>query len=228
MFDTFEKIRIISLPYRHDRRREMRAQLRKVGLADDPRVSFFDAVRPDGPGPFGSIGANGCFLSHLRILEDAGGRSVLILEDDCDFSDDARDFQLPADTDVFYGGFNAATRPDDLLHSDIVGSHCMGFSGRAGTLAAEYLRSFFADDFRPDDKAAREPGYDPEIRPPVDGAYIWFRRAHPELKTVFAQPPIAFQRPSRTDIGDLKIYDRLPVVRSAVQALRKLRSPRRA
>lgn len=227
MFESFDEIRIVNLPHRTDRRREMHAQLRKAGLDGDPRVAFFAAARPADRGPFSSIGAHGCFLSHLQILEAARGRSVLILEDDCDFSADARHYRLPANTDIFYGGFLQATQPDDLLRSDIVGSHCMGFSARASALAADYLRSFFAPGFRPDAKAALDPGYDPDIRPPVDGAYVWFRRAHPELNSVFAQPPIAFQRPSRTDIGELKFYDRLPGVRAFTGAMRRVvRRPR--
>ena len=40
--------------------------------------------------------------SHLAILEGAGEKSVLIIEDDCDFG--AKDVKVP-DCDIFYGGY---------------------------------------------------------------------------------------------------------------------------
>lgn len=222
MFDHFDSIRIINLPHRRDRRREMAEQLRRVGLEGNPKVSFYAAARPAEAGLFSSLGAYGCFLSHLGILKDAAGGSVLILEDDCDFTPSASKTVLPDDVDIFYGGVLSASNPESLHDSDIIGSHCMGFSARAAALAADYLATFLAPQFRPDQKAAQNPSYNPAIRPPVDGAYVWFRRAHPELKTMFAQPPIACQRPSRTDIGELRFYDRLPLLRAASSIARRI------
>lgn len=222
MFDRFDSIRIINLPHRRDRRREMVEQLRRVGLEGNPKVSFYAAVRPAEAGLFSSIGAHGCFLSHLGILKDAAGGSILILEDDCDFAPSAAKTVLPDDLDIFYGGVLSASNPENLHDSDIIGAHCMGFSARAAALAADYLAAFFAPDFRPDQQAAQDPGYNPAIRPMPDGAYVWFRRAHPELKTMFARPPIAFQRSSRTDIAELRFYDRLPLLRPAASIARRV------
>ena len=224
MFQAFDKISIISLPHRTDRRKEMREQLRKVGLKGDPRVEFFDAVRPADPGRFANIGANGCYSSHLEILKANRGKPILILEDDCDFSPDAAAYPMPGDFDVFYGGYLWASEPDDLLTSRvIVGSHCMGLSARASALAADYLDGLVKGELPPDPIAAADPGFTPGKLAPIDGSYVWFRRAHPELKTVFAEPQIAFQRPSRTDIGDQKLYDRLPVIRSIAELGRRLK-----
>lgn len=209
IFDQFEMIRIVSLATRKDRRRLMMRELKRVGLADDPRVKFFDAVRPDDAGVFSSIGAHGCYLSHLAILKDAAakGMSVLILEDDCDFTSKASTYEGARPWDIFYGGY-WAERPDNLRNSDIIGSHVMGFTAPTAKRVAEYL-----DSLRRDADC-----------PSIDGAYVWFRRAYPDVRTLFAQPTIGNQRASRTDIGDQKLIDRLPLVRDAMEFARRIRN----
>lgn len=222
IFDSYDVIRIISLPARTDRRRDMDKQLARVGLAGDPRVSYYDAHRMTEPGHFSSVGAHGCFLSHLGVLEEAKGRRLMLLEDDCNFTDEARRQSVPADCDIFYGGYDRV-RPDDPNSDDIIGAHCMGFSARAVTLGADYLRTFLGDDFVPEPRALAEGGYDGKIRPPADGAYVWLRRLHPELTAVFAEPKAAVQRPSRTDIAETRLFDRIPVVRTLANFARRLR-----
>jgi glycosyl transferase family 25 len=209
IFDDFDMIRIINLPERTDRRRRMMRELRRVGLADDPRVGFFPAIRPADAGPYSSVGAHGVYLSHHAILKEAAAKnaSVLILEDDCDFVPGIATYQAPERWDIFYGGYYAA-QPDRLYESDIIGAHMMGFSAVAARQVADYLTALPPDG----------------EHPPIDGAYVWFRRAHPEVKTVFATPTIGNQRPSRTDIGDLAFYDRLPIVRESVELARRVRN----
>lgn len=218
LFDHFDQVRIVNLPHRADRRAQMRGELRRIGAADDARVAFFEACRFDERGTFESVGARGCYHSHLAILEDAAakGHSVLILEDDADFTPPARDTMLPAGWQIFYGGYHAA-QPDDLHNSDIAGSHVMGFSADIVPVMVAYLRGLLELD----------------DHPPVDGAYVWFRRAHPAVVTHFAVPPIAVQRPSRTDIASLRFFDRWPGLREGVSVARNVkrfaaRHPRRA
>lgn len=206
-FPAFDLIRVVNLPARTDRRREMERELRRVGLAGDPRVAFVAASAPDTSGPFHSRGALGCYLSHLGILREAAAlnRSVLILEDDADFVD------LPAGypancPGIFYGGYLAPTS-DDLHASDIIGSHCMGFSAAVAQALVPYLEHLLAN---------------PPL-PSIDGSYVWFRRAHPDVPTEFAVPPVAVQRPSRTDIGRLRFFDRWPVLRQAVGQARRVK-----
>ena len=226
-FTPYDRIEIINLPHRKDRRREMMAQLRKVGLENDPRVQFFPAISPQETGIFSRRGYLGSFLSHLELLKKAAasGKSILILEDDCDFIvPDALEYRMPEGVDVFYGGYLIASNPDDPADSDIIGAHFMGFSARAAKAAAEYLTAFLEPDFPPDPRAAAMPDYNHAIRPPIDGAYVWFRRAHPELITVFAM--LSDQRASRTDIGDQRWFDMVPGLRGlagvARSAKRKL------
>ncbi|MFK3891084.1 hypothetical protein [Sphingomonas sp. NPDC079357] len=208
LFDHFDRVRVINLKHRTDRRAQMVGELRRIGADRDPRVAFFDACRFDDAGTFTSIGARGVYHSHLAILEEAAaqGASVLILEDDVDFTAAARDTALPAGWQIFYGGHYAA-QPDDLQRSDIIGAHCMGFSANIVPALATYLRGLLALD----------------DHPPIDGAYVWYRRAHPAIVTHFAVPPIADQRPSRTDIADLRFFDRWPVLRQAAQFARRFK-----
>jgi glycosyl transferase family 25 len=206
MFDRFDAIRIVNLPHRKDRLREMTGELTKVGLAGHPKVEFFPAHRYTEAGRFYSPGARGCFSSHLAILREAAanGQSVLILEDDCDFVDPSS-CRIPAEWDVFYGGYLAMSLPDDPAQSDIVGAHCMGFSVRALERLVPWLEAAWASD-------------DPA---PIDGEYVRFRRGNPDIVTVFAEPQVAVQRPSRTDIGQQRLFDRLPGLREVAGLARK-------
>ncbi len=223
IFDTWNRIRIVNLPHRADRRREMIQQLRRVGLEGDNRVEFLAASAPPDAAMFTSRGAHGCFLSHLRALQEAAaaGDSLLVLEDDCDFTDAALSHQIPLGTHIFYGGYEARDA-SDLVNSDIIGSHFMGFSADVVPVLVRYLETFQEADFAADPRAAAEPSYDPAIRPGIDGAYVWFRRAHPQFTTVFA--PISVQRPSRTDVGSQKFFDRVPGLRELANFARRLRT----
>ncbi|ATE63375.1 glycosyltransferase family 25 protein [Rhizorhabdus dicambivorans] len=122
LFRSFDRVYVLNLPDRADRRAEMAGELARIGTGyGDPRVRLFPAIRPDDPGGFPSIGARGCFLSHLAMLREArdeGLGRILILEDDCDF---ARGFEagLPAvldrldasSWDIFYGGYELSSSP---------------------------------------------------------------------------------------------------------------------
>lgn len=222
-FAPFDRIRVVNLVERTDRRREMEVQFARVGLAGDPRIRYFPAIRTDHPGPFRRIGSHGNFLARIELLREAAqaGEAVLILEDDCDFlTPQVFEAVLPEGWDIVYGGFESSNE-DALSDSMIIGSHCMGFSARAATLAADYLVRYMQPDFPPDPVAAADPAYDPAIRPPIDGAFVWFRRAHPELVTVFRK--VAVQRASRTDVGDQRFFDRIPVLRSLAGVARAIK-----
>jgi glycosyl transferase family 25 len=57
--------------------------------------------------------------------------------------------------------------------------------------------------------------------PPIDGAYVHFRKAHPEVRAAFALPQVAVQRQSPSDIA-LGRYDRIPFVATLARIARKL------
>lgn len=207
-FEPFAKIRIINLPERTDRRKGMDKELAKVGLLGDPRVSYFEAIRPSDPGSFTSIGARGVYESQRTILKEAAvaDESILILEDDCYFVEGAQNRRLPNDWQIFYGGYKAC-EPSFLNSSDIEGAHMMGFTASGAKKVSEYLEELSVEG----------------IHPPIDATYVWFRRQHPDVPTHFASPPLAGQRPSRSDIAALKWYDRTSGVREVANLIRTLR-----
>ncbi|HEY9239313.1 MAG TPA: glycosyltransferase family 25 protein [Burkholderiaceae bacterium] len=230
----FDRIYVINLPARADRRAEIQVQLQRVGLAlDRAPVRLFPAVRPDAPGPFPSIGARGCFLSHLGVLKDAaaaGCQRILIFEDDLDFSPAGLAAIEPAlhaldvqPWGMFYGGYRIDPMPrgEGPIHAvapdTVIGTtHFVGLNAPWIGAAAEYL-----------DAMLQRPAGDPNGGPMhVDGAYSWLRAAHPEMPTWVATPELGDQRPSRTDIHDLRWYDAWPGVRNLAHLARRLRARR--
>jgi hypothetical protein len=227
--ETFDRIYVINLDSRPDRLGEISAELGRFGLRiDGVRVARFPAVRPADKGEFPSIGARGCFMSQLGVFRDAIDRgldSFLLLEDDVRFEDRVDDlgFDLGAgDFDILYGGHEQLDMsrlptgapllrlPPDM---GVMTAHCVGFRGVVIPRMAAFLTTL----------AARRGG-DPEGGPMhVDGAYCWFRRLNPDVRTLAVNPPLAFQRASRSDISALKWFDRAPVVRDVVAALRRMR-----
>jgi len=239
LFASFDKIYVVNLADRTDRLAEMIGELARIGTSfDDPRIRRFEAIRPVDPGGFRSIGARGCFLSQLEVLRDAlraGHNRILLFEDDLDFVP-AIDRLLPPVLDaldahgfgIFYGGYEY---PDGeghdrsgtpLVRADpnraIRLAHFVGFDRAALERLVPYLELMIA---RPAGSVAGGPM-------DVDGAYGWFRAAHPEMTTWLAEPQLGVQRPSRTDISAPGLLDRLPVpgwsrtmVRSARRAWRR-------
>jgi hypothetical protein len=213
MTECLGPIRVINLASRLDRRREFGAQLARIGLGfDHPNVSIFDAIRPDSLAGFPTLGTRGCFLSQLEVLRQArndGLSGFILCEDDLDFS---ADFESRApevlealsaqDWDIFYGGFDAAAH--GLVASD-------------GLLRLDPTLPYLAAITQ------REVG-DPAGGPMhVDGAYSQFRADHPEMVTLAASPTLGVQRASRTDIHQLRWFDRLPGLRDVTQIGRRLR-----
>lgn len=208
IFEGFGRIRIINLPSRPDRRAEMIGELRRIGLDTDPRVQFVDGILVDDKAPFRAPGEKGVYLAQLGIITDAAeaGESVLILEDDVDFTSAASTWSPSHDCDLAYGGYTAVD-PDSPETSDIYGAHCMGLSARAAKALAPYLKQLLNH----------------ESPPPIDGAYIWFRREHPDFKTEFAKPVVAVQRPSRSDITPGHKLDAIPLMHGPMGVARRLK-----
>ena len=209
----------------------MAVQLQRLGVSPGAgHVEFFDAVQPDSAQGFPSLGARGCFESHLQVLTEAerlGLRRVLILEDDLNFERDYAVLEqavLPAlqreDWAMFFGGYRLdqavpagrplVTAPPGL---QVYCTHFVALQGPAIGAAAGYLRGMLT-------RAAGDPAGGPMH---VDGAYSWFRQANPDLRVLLASPQLGYQRASRSDIHALSWRDRWPLVRSLVARLRQLR-----
>lgn len=232
LLDCFERIYVINLPERADRRAEISAQLAKVGLSwNSPAVQLYPAIRPTHRGEFSTIGARGCFLSHLAVLKDAyqrGVASLLILEDDVDFSPQlasdwpaVRDALQSAPWALFYGGHVVDTPPPAersatwwiAPEAAVQTAHFLGLKRSALEALVPYLEAMLE---RKAGDAAGGPMH-------VDGAYSWFRSEHPALQTLASVHQLGKQRASRTDIHNLRWFDRWRGVRSVAQAMRQLR-----
>jgi hypothetical protein len=204
LFELFDQVRIINLVDRPDRRREMESQLVRAG-AIGSNVRFFEALRPVTAGEFPSVGARGCFESQLAVLRearDAGARSLLLLEDDFDFTRDGRTRAaemfsklFKSDWDFFYG---AHVLPSELRAGlvsvsptePVLTASFVAFRGRVLPVLIHFLESVSK-------RKAGSPDFGPMH---VDGAYTVFRQLHPEYQTFAAFPPFGRQRSSRSDI----------------------------
>jgi glycosyl transferase, family 25 len=230
---AFDLIQIINLKERRDRREQIASELRRLGLTlDQSGVQLIEASRFAESAGFSSPGARGCFDSHLRALRRAHAldvRSTLILEDDCDFSNQIERI-LPATLaslhrntwSVFYGGYVRWSHSSEAIDSPIalvaprdslIGAHFIALSSEAIKHIVPYLTAM----------AARSPG-SPEGGPMhVDGAYDWFRAAHPHLRAWVANPVLGHQRPSRSDIHQTVAMDRTPLFRDIASVTRRIR-----
>ncbi len=223
MFDRFEKAVVINLPERLDRRRDTVAELERVGASG---VSFFPAIRPASAGVFGSRGEHGCFLSHMSVLkEHQTAKSLLVMEDDVAFSPSfgSRSLiasSLPDNWDIFYAGHYQLPEvrvdwtQDGLVGVDgsveFIGAHCYGIRGPAISRLLHFCENLL-DSKQPPDRCM-----------PFDGA-INIARRELGLRTFAAIPPLAHQRPSRTDIANVRWFDRIKPLEPLVYALRKVK-----
>jgi GR25 family glycosyltransferase involved in LPS biosynthesis len=170
-------------------------------------------------------------MSHLGVLRKAtqmGCSRVLIFEDDLSFAADfnARLEQsvktLTAELwDVFYGGYRLAPWRDLSLGAPAIApdqelrcSHFVALQSPAMRLAVPFLEAML---MRPGGHVDGGPMH-------VDGAYNWLRRRNPKLITRLAVPQLGYQRSSRTDVHSLRWFDRLPVLRQATAAVRRVRN----
>lgn len=229
--EAFGPLFVINLPSRKDRRRQFAAQLSRIGLSINDRwVRVHPAVRPETADGFPSIGARGCFLSHLTVLRTAVAEnlgSLIVCEDDLDFSEDFPQRAQEvlgalrnARWDIFYAGHHGL--PDTLVpdlpgpmvrldaHQRVVAAHFVVFRRSVLAPLVAYLDAILA----------RPPGHAEGGPMHVDGAFSRFRADHPEMITLAALPPLGHQRASRTDIHALRWFDRLPMIRNAAGAAR--------
>jgi glycosyl transferase family 25 len=228
IFDAFERIVVINLRERIDRRREMEAELRRAGIAaGDARLQFFAGVRPADAGLFPSIGARGCFESHLGVIGEALRdriANVLVLEDDL-LLHPAACVGQPAlvgrlaqgQWDFAYPGHMLPLGQDggpvhwQETRSPLVCAHFYGLHRRVLADLREYL----------EDCRRRPPGHPDGGPMHVDGAYSMFRGRHPAVVTLAASPSLGGQRSSRSDITANRWFDRQPGVRLLAGLARK-------
>ena len=233
----FGQVAVINLKSRLDRRAEMSEQLRRIGLGfDSPNVQLFEAAKPPDAAGFSSMGAHGCFISHLTLLRAArarGASSILILEDDLNFADNfnakfgvtAR-FLEAKGWGMWYGSY-FLDQPPALCDAPCIQVEPQRSIGTSAFLAINgphidalvvYLEAMLG----------RPPGDRQGGPMHIDGAYCWFRRSHPEVLTWLATPALGFQRSSRTDVHTLRWFDRLNWFAGWIATARRWRNRLRA
>jgi len=126
--DLFEKVFVINLPFKIDRRAKLEKHLAEVGIVDTGTLVWERAICGDWtPAPSwwgGGNGAWGCLMSHVRIAQDAVHDSLAsycVLEDDVVFHPNASFIlerfakELPADWgQIYLGGQHLHREPDTI------------------------------------------------------------------------------------------------------------------
>lgn len=231
--ELFDHVYVINLPERTDRKREISNELGKIGLSfDSPSVQLFLAIRPENKGGFPSIGARGCFMSHLGVLEHAVSaqyKSILILEDDVEWTPMA----LSSDRSLLrklhgsswnylHGGLGKDRNKGDPdgFHleflpptQEIILAHFVGLRREAINLAHDHLKKLLG----------RETGSPLGGPMHVDGAYNWLRKDHSEIEGYTCVPSLARQRPSLSDITPPTGLKSLPVIFQTLELVRYIR-----
>jgi glycosyl transferase, family 25 len=215
---------VINLEHRVDRRVEMKRQLSLVGWD----AVFFPAIRPTNAANFPSVGARGCFLSHLAVLKEAGRRRVrqlVILEDDVNFIADFLK-RWPAAIGALESREWSIFYPGHILHGQMEGLSFI--SPSTGVQCAHFM--VINDHAIPDlvegleTILARPAGHPLGGPMHVDGAYSTIRAQRRTLITYAHFPVLGYQRASRTDIGNLRWFDRIGALAPAMNIARKLKT----
>jgi hypothetical protein len=225
--DVTDTIFVINLESRVDRRIAMQKQLERIGW----RARFFPAVRPENAAGFPSIGARGCFMSHLAVLktaQDENAGQVVIVEDDVDFVPDFaeqwRSSVAELETkkwSIFYPGHIIESLPLGLsCIPPNKGIRCTHFMVINGPAIAKFIGGLETILSRPAGHPMGGPMH-------VDGAYSTIRSQNPPLTTYAYFPVLGYQRPSRTDIGNLKWFDQIGVLTPVINLARKLKRRRK-
>lgn len=230
---AFDAVYLLNLPDRTDRLRESFQELEKIDPAARTLVEVVPGVRATEAHGFPSVGAYGCFQAHLgalRLAQERGVRSVLILEDDLHLERDLGEqwsavamAAATASWDLFNVGFhpdfNRPVEPAaDALFctSEALGlAHCYAVAGKTLPPLIAYLELVLA----------RPAGHPRGGAMHFDGALYHFFVEHPEAVRLRPARSLVGQRSSRSDIAGARWFDRdLPVIGSTVAALRTLRN----
>jgi len=228
MFSAFDSIRIVSLPDRLDRRAEISKEMTRASLTvDEGPVRMFDAIRPGEVAGFPSIGARGCYLSHLQVLRealDAGTKHVMVFEDDAmftreiDHTDALLELCESDDWDFLYPGhvmLPAIPGPLHWILKDdwLMCTHAYAVNHRVLRRLVSYL----------EDALARPVGHPAGGPMHLDAAYNYFMRDHPEVLTYRSSRSVVIQRSSESDVAPPKAVHRL-IPKAALQIARKAKN----
>ena len=226
--DYFPLTRVVNLPARQDRLREMTTQLAAMGMPFAAgEVELFSAISPEDAAGFTKPAVRGCYLSHLEILRNARARgvnSVLILEDDLQVQpqdletiSDMAEKLVESHWDIAYFGHllppgRAQASQWSPLRGELRASHFYAVHSGIFNKLIGYL----------EDCQKRPEGHPVGGPMEYDGALNMFRLWHPDTVTLVAQPSLGGQRSSQSDIhpsGERRISG----IRQAASLARKVK-----
>ncbi len=202
----------------------MTAQLKRIRW----QAEFFKAVLPPDAGDFPSIGARGCFLSHLEVLKMAracGAGRLILMEDDLNFSGEfwpgwqrIEAFLADADCRIFYPAHTMPEQSGGIRRLDpqehFACTHFMVFDRAGIEICINGLEEILS-------RPARHPDGGPMH---VDGAYATLRRQSPELITFAHFPSLGYQRASRSDIAGDHWIDRYPTAAKLARSAKRVKA----
>ncbi len=224
--DYFQGVYAVNLPERRDRCELIVKELEKAGMPLAPaQVEIFPAIRPDEAGGFPSIGARGCFSSHVAILKQAkqkGLSNILIVEDDLEISEKFRTDQAfileqlcQQDWDfVYFGHIEEVTEKSPValvpFSDGVMTAHFYAVNGKIFDRLLRFL-----------EELQQRPAGHPDGGPMhLDGAYSTFRAQNPDVLTLIASPNLGWQKSSRSDIYPNQWFDRVPGIMQLAGAAR--------
>jgi glycosyl transferase, family 25 len=222
----FDRAYIINLPERQDRLRGIKRELSRIGISpSSEKIKVFSAVKPSEQGEFPSIGARGCFLSHLSLLKEARDqnlKNVLIMEDDLSFSKAlivnqnliAQELENLEWDFVYFGHTQPLVASKKKFFQEfskpVAFTHFLAINGQTLKPLINFLEQIL-----------ERPGGHPDGGPMhVDGAYSTFRAQNSTVVTLLASPSLGFQRSSPSNIAGYKWFDRLPLLSQALTTAR--------
>ena len=213
IFEYFDLTQIVNLPSRKDRRQETELEFKKYGFPINvKKSSFFKAISPTTPEGFSNCGVRGCFLSHMRIIENAVTsklNNILILEDDIYFSKNILKYDSIAikeldniDWDFAYFGHKLPTSTNENIWKEIdepvFMTHFYAINGKILPQFLEFLQNLLS----------RPPGHPQGGPMHYDGAINTFLKQNSNIKAYFFSKNLGYQRPSKTDLHETTIFDK--------------------
>lgn len=229
IIDFFDRAYVVNLPERTDRKAEMLQELKQANISCAlDKVEIFPAIRPADAGEFPSVGAHGCFLSHVSILKQAQQKQlqrILVMEDDLAISSQLKSHQAAlvdqlqqTDWGFVYFGHVEEVEPADPptlkpCTTPLMTTHFYGINGKILDRLLTFLEVL-------QNRPAGHPDGGPMH---LDGAYTTFRQQNPDIVTLIAHPNLGWQRSSRSDIYPNKFYDRLPGLKQLVGGARSVK-----
>ncbi|MGZ9083110.1 MAG: glycosyltransferase family 25 protein [Rhodoplanes sp.] len=230
--NKFDRIYLINLAERVDRKEHMARELKRVGLDISCDVELFKAIRPAEALAFPGLGVLGCYLSHLSVLRMAkydGLGKILIVEDDLMISRrlprvitylsqqmDAIDWDIlllgffPSRTlslSIYYGDVDASFYSSVVFKKPRLlpgGMHFYAVNGRCLDRLILFLEHLL--EVRSRKLIVDANGMDIAY---LDDAFYRFSLDYPDIVYLMACPTLGWQRHTESSVGISRRYTAL-------------------